>query len=287
MASLPILAIVSSLVEHVDSTVVRSVDNVLKMIGFPLPIAALADIVMMTGVTLSLIAQLADALLMTIATLEVTHVTAASIQTLPIIVVALAGFVPPFVALVELVHVVVGSVLQMDRLAQIALEMVESIEVALMAIVPATMAITASHSTALLSNRSVETPLMMIVTALEEKTMLVMTELAPMISEHVEILATMIQTVEYVPTIDSDSPLWTLSIAKVATAFETGLTVKSHEPIETPLVVNKMVGSLPRIAAELILETVSVAKPVGSVRMATEYPDTPSAMNMVGGHVPM
>ncbi|CAI9117808.1 OLC1v1019293C1 [Oldenlandia corymbosa var. corymbosa] len=168
------------------------------MTAFPLPIVALAD-TLTAAVTLPLIAQLAETLLMTIATLRVTPVIATSIQTLPMIVVAFAGFVSPIAAVVEIAPVVVGSVLQMDRLAQIALGMVESAEVTPMVVVSATMAVMASHSTALLSDRSVETPLMMI----------------------------------------------SAGVASVMT------------------------------------------KPVGSIRMATEYPDTPSATNMTVGYVPM
>ncbi|CAI9112776.1 OLC1v1013268C1 [Oldenlandia corymbosa var. corymbosa] len=169
-ATSPILETASFHVEDVDPSIVRSVDNVPRMIDFPLPIAALADILTMTAATLSLIAQLADTLLMTISTL---------------------------------------GVMPMDQHARIALEMAESAEVAPLVVLPATVAVTTSHSTALLSDRSVETLLMMTVT------------------------------------------LWTVTIAEVVTAFESELTMKSHELIEA--------GSLPMIGAELIPETVLAA----------------------------
>ncbi|CAI9109447.1 OLC1v1009269C2 [Oldenlandia corymbosa var. corymbosa] len=193
-------ATVLSFFEHVDPSVAQSVDNILRMIGFPLPIVALADILTLTAATLSLIPQLAEAFLMTFATLGVAPVIAASIQTLPIIIVAL-----------------------------IALGIVESAEVAPMTVVPVTMAVSISHSFTLLSDRLVETLFMTAVTVLYTKTMLVRTESAPMITE----------------------PLWTLSIVEVATASETGLTVKSHEPIEG--------GSLPMIDVEPIQKTESAA----------------------------
>ncbi|CAI9095241.1 OLC1v1031139C1 [Oldenlandia corymbosa var. corymbosa] len=229
-----ILAILSFLVKAVDLTIIESADNVLRMTGFSLLIVALADIVTTTAAILSLIAQLVETLLMTIATLQVTSVIAASIQTLPIIVVALAGFVSPIVAFVEIVPVVVGSVLQMD---QFALEMAESAEVAPMTVVTAT------------------TPVMM-------KTMLVMT-------------------------------LWTLSIAEVGIAFTTGLTVKSHESIETPSVMNRMVESLLMIAVELILEAVSDAicrccnYVCGSVPLLNHYSDAESVVSEPAGPVSM
>ncbi|CAI9090717.1 OLC1v1025544C1 [Oldenlandia corymbosa var. corymbosa] len=160
-ATPPILATVSFHVKAVDPSIVRLVDNILRMIGFSLPIIALADIVTMIAVTLSLIAQLAETLLMKIATLRVMPIIAASIQILPMIVVEFVGFVSPIAALVAIVPMVIGSMLPMDLLA---LETAESVEIAPMVDEPARMAVTTSHSTALLFDRSVETPLMMTVT---------------------------------------------------------------------------------------------------------------------------
>ncbi|CAI9089566.1 OLC1v1024157C1 [Oldenlandia corymbosa var. corymbosa] len=54
----------------------------------------------------------------------------------------------------------------MDRLARIALEMAKSTKVAPMVFVLATMAVMTSHSTTLLSDRLVKTPLMMTMTLL-------------------------------------------------------------------------------------------------------------------------
>ncbi|CAI9102986.1 OLC1v1001392C1 [Oldenlandia corymbosa var. corymbosa] len=166
------------------------------MIGFSLPIAALANILTITAATLSLIAQLAETRLMTVATLRVMPIIVTSI-----IVVAFAGFVSPIVALVEIVPAVVGST----------------------------------------------------------KTMLVRTEPTPMITE----------------------PTWTLSIVEFATAYETGLTVKSHELIEA--------GSLSMIDAELILETMLfgyvVIAPVASALLLNHYSDAESVVSEPTGPV--